>query len=91
MDEGDRSLATCQAEKFSARTASTAVSLEESPPASPSGPSINRMTPSPFHALDSELHGARKHPNETVLFRVDLNFLIIVVNLVAIFIAKKNL
>lgn len=56
MDEGDRSLATCQVEKFSARTANTAVSLEESPPASPSGPSISRMTLSQFFALDSELH-----------------------------------
>lgn len=53
MGEGDRSLATCQVEKFSFGTASTAVSLEESPPASPSGPSISRMTPSQFFALDS--------------------------------------
>lgn len=91
MDEGDRSLATCQVEKFSARTANTAVSLEESPPASPSGPSISRMTLSQFFALDSELHWARKHPNETVFFWVDLNVLIIVLNLVAIFIAKKSI
>lgn len=49
-----------QAEELSRRTASTAVRLEESPPASP--PAFNpHKTPSQFVALDSE------HPSGTVL------------------------